>query len=541
MWKKNVYYDDMLEKPKTSKLKVIGIAAIIIFSMVSLTSYAVYAFVCNSAKATILNAIKATNSQINSKESFINKITDKDFTKTLKEAGTKQGLELTLNSTNQQQLRKYNGYGLSISLLSDDNKKKLMFDAVAKHNDKEIVDTEFYTDNKKLMLAMPKLYSGWFTCDADNIQAQYNSSYFAKSKKELPSKEFSIKLFGDDNGKEYSDSELVRVVINDYIRDNQDKLKKIGKDIKVSKLKDTKTIEASGQKEECTGYYVVIPGKDAKEFIDSICDYMLEDKQLQKTITKYANYAYLIDNKNYNSSESMVDDIYSKMHDSVNKIKDEFSCDDINAAIYVDPKGRAVSIETNTYINLKEKRRAFKSVLDFRGYQNVANKVNMSVELEGDKENLNMKFNSNSTKDNDTFNDEADFTIRGNSADILNYKRKYQYNTKTGEFNASDRLGTKGKEISGVIKGNGKYDANSKTLKLDLSNIDLKSSLGTPINISLSGSYSLSPMDSEIKEPSGEKVEIFKATKDEILSITKQIHDNLNIVNGVTNPKSEKA
>jgi hypothetical protein len=506
-----------------------------------LTSYAVYAFEYNSTKATVLNAIISTNSQINNKESFINRITDKDFTKTLNEIGTKQELDLTLNSTNQQQLRKFNGYGLNINLLSDTNKKTCMLDAIAKHKGNELIDTKFYTDNKKLMLAMPKLYSGWFTCDTDNVQAQYNSSYFAKQKKELPSKEFSIKLFGDDNGKAYSDSELARVIINDYIRDNQDKLKKIGNDIRISKLKDTKTINTSGQKEECKGYYIVIPEKDGKEFIDNICDYMLEDKQLQKTITKYANYAYLIDNKNYSSSESMVDDIYSKMKDNVNKIKSEFKCEDINAAIYIDPKGRAVSFEINTYINIKETRRAFKSVIDFRGYQNVANKVNMSFELEGDKDNFKINLNSSSTKDNDIYNDEAFFVIRGGSADILNFKRKYQYNTKTGEINASDRLGTKGKEISGVIKGNGKYEANSKTLKLDLSDIDLKSSFGTPINISLSGNYSISPIDSEMKEPSGDKIEIFKATKDEVLSIGKQIHDNLNLINGATNTKSDKA
>lgn len=491
MWKKNVYYDEVVEKPKNGKFKVIIIAAIIILVSASLVSYAVYAFVYNSTKAAVLNAIKATDNQINSKESFLNKITDKDFEKTLKTLGTKQGIDLTLNSTSLQQLRKYNGYALSISSLSDENKKKIMVDAIAKHNDKEIIDTEFYTDNKKLMLAMPKLYSGWFTCDADNIQAQYNSSYFAANKKELPSKEFSIKLFGDDNdnGKAYSDSELVRIIINDYFRDNQDKLIKIWKDIKVSKLKDTKTIEASGQKEECTGYYVVVPGKDGKEFIDGICDYILEDKQLQKTITKYANYAYLINNKNYSSSEAMIDDIYSKMRDTVSKIKDGYSCEDINAAVYVDPKGRAVSIETNTYINLKEKRRAFKGVLDFRGYQNVANIVKMSAELEGDNGNLNIDLKSNSTKDSDILNDGTDLVIAGDKVNILSYKRKYQYNTKTGELNASDRLGTKGKEISGIIKGNGKYDDKSKTLKLDLSNINLKSSFGKPMNISLSGSH----------------------------------------------------
>ena len=84
---------------------------------------------------------------------------------------------------------------------------------------------------------------------------------------------------------------------------------------------------------------------------------------------------------NYSSSKAMVDDIYIKMKDLSDKFKKSFTADDINATIYIDKKGRAVSIESNTSINVNDKKTDIKYSSDFKGKDNIGDIINMSTEL----------------------------------------------------------------------------------------------------------------------------------------------------------------
>ena len=538
MFNKNNYADEIPTKLKHSKTKII--ISIIIVLIVMCISTGVYAIIKNNPKTNVFNALKATSEQLKNKESFIQKITDKDFSKVLKTSGTRQDMEFTLNSASDKNLKKFVGCGISVDSLSEEDKKMLMMNVAEKYKGKEFLNASFFTDNNKLMLSMPKLYDGWFACDAENIQDQYNNSFFAQNGKQMSSKELSLKLFGDDDVKEYYGKELFNVVINGYVNENKDKLEKIQKDIRVSTIRETKSIEASGQKEECTGYNIKLSGNDAKTIVDSFYDYMLTDKHINKMITKYANYAYLANNKNYSNSEVMIDDIYTQMKDYVNKFKDSYTCEEVTGTVYVDPKGRAVSIELNSDVNGKDEKKKFEFLIDFRGYNNVANTVKMSIDLDGDKEKFNINLNDSSTVKDDLINDQMKLVVHSNK-DPLTFNEKDEYNKKDGQFNASVSVGSRKEELSLALKGNGSYDKTSKTLKFDFNDINIKTiGIANPINISLTGGYLLAPIEKEIEAPNGQNIELFKLTKDEFDNIMQQIKKNKSALSGTSNEQSQK-
>lgn len=533
---KSTFNDEDFIREKSRKRKKIIIFTILILC-ISLVAFCIYC-VLNSSKVTVFKALKATSDQVKIKGDLLQKVTDKDFLKILKDSGTNQNIEVTMDSSSDPKLKGLSGYGIALNSLSDENKKQLMMGVSEKYKGKELFNTEFYTDNNKLMLSMPKLYDGWFVCDAENIQDQYNKSFFAENGKQMSSKEVSLKLFGDDNIKEYYGKELMNAIINGYISENNDKLSKLEKAIKVRTLKEKKTIEAGGQKEECKGYSINIPGNEAKIFVDSFCDYMLEDKHVNKMITKYANYLYIVDNKNYNNSEAMIDDIYSKMKENIIKFKEAYTCENVNGVVYVDPKGRAVSIELDTIVNEKDEKKNFKFSVDFRGYNNVANIIKMTIDLYGDKENFSINLNSSSTTKDDAINEDMKLVVHQNK-EPLTFSEKYEYNTKTEEFNATVDLSSKKQQLGAILKGTGNYDKSKKILKFDFNTINLKAvGVAKPINISLTGSYSLAPIEKSIEAPSGESIELFKLSKDKFASIVQQIQKNMKVASVTANKEA---
>ena len=535
---KTIFEDGDIIKEKSKKKKKI-ILSIIAIIIISLIAFVVYVMV-DGPKVKVLKALKATSDQIKNKDTFIQKITDKDFSKVLKTSGAKENMDLTLNSTSDKKLDKFVGCGISVDSLSEEDKKTLMMNIAGKYKGKEFLNASFFTDNNKLMFSMPKLYDGWFTCNAENIQDQYNNSCFAQNGKQMSSKELSLKLFGDDDVKEYYGKELFNVVINGYINENKDKLEKIQRDFRISTIRETKSIEASGQREDCTGYNIKLSGNDAKTFVDGFYDYMLTDKHINKMITKYANYAYLANNKNYSNSEVMIDDIYTQMKDYVNKFKDSYTCEEVTGAIYVDPKGRAVSIELNSDVNGKDEKKKFEFSIDFRGYNNVANIVKMSMDLDGDKEKFNINLNGSSTVKDDLINDQMKLVVHSNKAP-LTFNEKDEYNKKDGQFNDSVSVSSRKEELSLALKGNGSYDKTSKTLKFDFNDINIKAiGVTNPINISLTGSYLLAPIEKEIEAPNGQNIELFKLTKDEFANIMQQIEKNKSTLSGTSNAQSQK-
>jgi hypothetical protein len=523
--KENNFNDELLKTSKSNKNKLmIIIAAIVLIGVFA--GVGVYAIVNNNPKVKVIKGLKATSEELQNKETFTEKIAGKDYLKALEEKGINQNMKFTINTTNLKELVGLNGAGISIDSSIDKKNKKLMFNIGGEYKGTSIAKAQFYTDNKKLMLSVPELYNSWFTCDAENIQDQYNNSLFAQNGK-LPNQEISIKAFGDE-GDEILDKEFCDAVIKGYLKTNAEKLTTIGKNIKVEKSKETKNIEIGGANQECTGYDVIISGQDAKNFIASIYDYMLQDEGIKKIITQQVRYSYMQQDKKYSSPEAMVDDMYGQMKKARDSFESSVTFDDVNATIYIDKKGRAVSIESNTVINNGNSDKVeVKYSSDFKGKNNLGDIIDMSMELSNNGEKIKIDLDNSTTTKDDTINEEMNLVLASNSQP-MNIKIKSGYNTKSGDFDASADLSVQGEGFTGSCNGNANFDKSSKKLALDFDKINIKSNFNSEeINMSLDGSYAMAPLDKTIEEPTGEKLELFKLSQDKLATIAQEIQSNV--------------
>ncbi|BCZ44891.1 hypothetical protein psyc5s11_09580 [Clostridium gelidum] len=520
----NNFNDENLKISKTKKNKLI-IVLIVVALIVVLSSGGVYAVVNSNPKVKVLKALKATSEELKNKETITDKIAGKDYLKNLEEKGVNQNMKFTLNSTNLKELAQAKGAGISIDSSIDKKNKKLMINVGGEYKGTSIAKAQFYTDNKKLMLSVPELYNSWFTCDTENIQDQYNNSLFAQNKK-LPNQEISFKVFGDD-GNKILDKEFCDNIIKGYLIDNAEKLSTIGKNIKVEKFKETKNMEIGGVNQECTGYDVVISGQDVKTFIESGYDYLLQDEDIKKAITEQVKYSYMQQNKKYNSPEAMVDDLYKEMKTGRDKLESSVTFDDVKTTIYIDKKGRAVSIEANTSIDDGNKNKVdVKYSSEFKGKDNIGDIIDMSMELGNNGEKIKIDLDNNTTTKDDTINEEMKLVLSSNSQPI-NIDVNSKYNTKSGDFDGSADLSVEGQGLTASCNGNANFDKSSKKLALDFDKIDIKSDIDSnPINISLDGSYAISPIGNGIDEPAGEKLEVFKLDKNKLNEIVQEVQKN---------------
>lgn len=516
----NNFNNQALKKPKDNKI-IILIIAIVTILLVGV-GVGAYAIISNNPKVKVLKGIKMTSRELKDKQTLTERIVGEDYFKDLKENGSKQKMQFALNATSYPELSQFKGTGISIDSSCDMKNKVLMFDIGGQYKGTNLVNAQFYTDNNKLMISIPKVYNAWFTCDAENIQDQYNNSYFA-STGQLINKELSLKLF-DDN-KVLSGEELVDAVVNGYMDANKEKLAELGKNIKVEKSKKTKNIEIGGVNQECTGYDVVISGQDAKAFVQSIYDYLLEDKEVKKVIAESAKYSYFQEGK-YNSPEDMVDDIYRELKDANEEFKKSVTFNDVNAVVYLDKKDRAVSIELNSSINVDGEKTDVEYSIDFKGKDNIGDIINLAMELINDNGSFKVDLdNSTDTKD-DVINENMNLDISADKSPV-NITVKSEYNTKNGDFDASAKMSAEGQGITINGKGNSNFDKSDKKLAIDFDEINFKSDINSEqISVSLDGSYEISPLDDSIKEPSGKKLELFKLSEDKVAEIAQDMQRN---------------
>jgi len=520
MENENNFIEGTTSQPKQNKKKLIILIAAVL--VVLLVGGGVYAAINSNPKVKVLKALKATGDDFKNKQTLIEKITGKDYLKDLEEKGTKQNMKFTMNSTNIPELLQMKGSGLSMDSLYDIKNKKFMLNVGGIYKGTSLVDAQFYTDNKKLMISSPKLYNAWFTCDAEKIQEQYNTSVFAQNGK-APNQEITMKFFDDE--KQLAGKELADTIQKGYLKANEKMLTTIGENIKVEKSKQDKNIEIGGVSEACTGYDVIISGEDTKAIVESIYDYMLEDPEVKKVLTKSLKYSYMQYGK-YNSPEAMVDDMYKQMKDARDKFKNSFTCENINAVVYIDKKDRAVGIDINTVINANNQKLEVKYSSDCKGKDNVADIIDMSMELTNNGEKIKLDFDSSSTTKGDAINEDMNLVIDLNKLPV-SIKTKTEYNTKSGDFNGSLDLNAQGQGINASCNGNSKYDKSNKSLQLNFDKIDLRTNVDSKnVTISLDGSYTMAPIDKAIEEPTGEKLELFKLDKNKIVEIGKDIQKN---------------
>lgn len=495
----------------------IGIALLIIV-IISL-------IIVNNPKAKVAKALTATVKELDSNETFLQKASgENDLYILYKEAGgTEEELQMNILESDMKELKALEKSGLEIKTSVDNKNKMALFNASGKYNGKDLGNLGFYTDNKKAMVNLPIIYDKWIAFDCDNIQNQYNNSILGKYGK-MPEEEISIKIFPDETTEITTVKELKEKIIQEYLKVNKDKLEEIAKNINVEKLDKTKEIMINGEKQSCKGYSVFISKSEVNEFLESVYAYVETDKQAEITLKELVDRIESINElKNLNDYPNYNKDI----KDVTNYLRKNFSVGDISMKVYLDKHGKTAGVDLDTKLKSKDKTFGINLSSEYRGKDNIGDDIGLIMNIDNGNSKLNLDLNLKNVDEGTTTKDIISGTITMDG-DKLNVNCNTQYDTSSKNITGEFKLDSEGENI--LLNYNGKYDFNkeSKKLLFDLDKVNFETNTNNEKNhITFDFLYGIEPLKESIKEPNGEKFEIFKANENELVEAVLKMEENV--------------
>ncbi|MDR5588795.1 MULTISPECIES: hypothetical protein [Clostridium] len=503
---------------KKNKKPLIAITCIIatVVLIIAIASFSIV----NNPKVKVVKALKATNDELNSRKTFSEQVTgEKDFLNVY-DKGLNQEMEMNMVSSNIEELQEAYGTGFKLTSAIDNDNKKALISLSAKYQGQDTGSFNVYTDNQKLMVKLPSIYSKWFMFDCENIQNQYNNSIFGQQGR-MPNDEITLKMFEDDEIPTYN--ELKEVLVKGYLKSHENDLSQIADSIIVKKLDKSKEIMINGVNQKCKGYDVSISKNEIDKFLLSIYDYFENDTEARNILNRYF--------KNFNSistvknSDEMLDS-FKSLEKFISYLKNDFSVNDISMKVYVDKKGRAVKTDFDTGINMKDDTLKINSSIEYKGKDNIGDDIDISMLFDNNgvqaNADMNLKTINEESSTQNVFS--GKITSHGETLGIdLNTK----YDTESKKLNGEFKFGANGEEMTFAY--NGKYDFNkeNKYLKFDFDKINFNKNIAnTNEYITLDFSYGRMPLNKPIEEPNEEKVEIFKIDQNKLVEIFLEIEQN---------------
>ncbi len=513
--------DNDIDKKKNlfnlNKKSKIVITSIISTMIIVILAFCI--FIINNPKAKVIKAIKETNKEMSYRKTFVEKATgEKDFLRVY-DKGLSQEIEMNIIDSNFNGLEDIYDSGFKYTGAIDNENKKAIIDMSVKHQGQEMGKVNVYTDNKKIMMKLPLNYEPWFSFNCENIQDQYNNSIFGKQNK-LSDGEITLKMFGDEKVPTYD--EVRTVLLNGYLKENQNVLEEIAKNIIFKKLNESKDILINGENQKCKSYSILIPKDETSKFLKSIYNYIDNNIEARDLLKRYFSTVSIVENDN-NDIES-----FKSLENFIAYLKNDFSVNDILLKVYIDKRGRAVGFDINTVLNTKYHTFKINSLIEYEGKDNIGNDIVMSMTLSDNGVLTNADMNLKRVDEG--FNVQNTFSGKITSeGETVNIDVNTNYDAESKKINGKFKIGANEEEIS--LAYDGRYECNkeNKYLKFDFDQINIINNINSDNEfITFDFSYGRMPLSVPIEEPKGEKVEIFKIDENKLMEIYLNIQQNSN-------------
>ena len=506
-------------KNNKSKIIILSIiaAALIIVASVSLIVY-------NNPKSKIVRAFNKTDKELSSSKSFWDKMSGGSdmFLKEKETGGTKESMKINLIESNIESLSQYESMGININALVDSKNKKAALEFEGSYDESNKANVNFYTDNNKCMLNIPQVYDKWIKFDCENLQDQYNNSVLGKYGDKLPSDEISLKFFEDEDVKLATYSEIKNIIIKNYIEKNKDELKNILRDINVEKKDEWKDIAVNGANQKCREYSVFISKNEVNRFLESVYSYVKTDKQAEFTLKKLVQSMVDID-----SVEKLGKNKYSKktIDDIVSYLKENFSIDDINMKVYIDKKGRVAGVDCDTKINTENKKNVkLDFSTEYKGKENIGDDIKFVISVDDNISKTDLDLDLQKENQGAMTKNTVVGTL-SNDKGVLNIDCNMAYDVTDESLNGKMKFNRDGENIILEYTGNFNFDEsnNKVSYKFDTVNLEYDNDNGEEEYANFGCSYDIEPLNDEINEPEGDKLEIFKADENELVKAVFEI------------------
>lgn len=442
-------------------------------------------------------------------------------------------------------IQQYVGSGLSIESKTDSPQKKGSFSMALQFGGMDFLNLDLYADDMKILAAVPDLSSKVFALDyVNDIEGRLeNSSYIGKLA-ENSGMDLTVLADYFHNLRAISDQgnpDMIGLtdLWNRYQQVSQ-AVNNLKKAMAVTE-KDKKTLAMDGKEVKCQGYDVLISKNDVLEFINTTSKFFLEDETFKEYLMEYYNQVVDLSANRYGLSEESqtAEELFGQLQTSVDQFIAglESGMGDVAMTVYVDKKGRMASLDLGTTITQDYGITGEGEAVDtaataeiklhaaFMGgnylTQNMMADISMSDE--GSTIGLTLKKNGTYDKKNLT----CDLQLGANDGfSTYGFSYSGQYNVDSGDYDITlAALQGDVEQLSLSSQGNVNILTKGKAYDIVMDQIDIKAAGAT--QVSLSGDFSLKPMEGEITEPEGEKMDVLAASEEEWIAVGNEMMRNL--------------
>ncbi|MBY6999539.1 hypothetical protein HYI01_02275 [Clostridium botulinum] len=295
--------------------------------------------------------------------------------------------------------------------------------------------------------------------------------------------------------------------------------------MEVEKLDNSKEFAINGKNENCTGYSIDINKEDVDKFLESIYSYINYNNQARIALNSYLNTINFVEGLDDSSIKA-----FNDSREFINYYKNKISVNNILMKVYIDKKGRAVGIDVDANINKEDKNFNINYSSNYKGIDNIGNDIDAFITVDDGLSKNNIEMNIKKIDGGKSTNNVLSMKVISDDKVInVNGNAKYDILTKTleGIFSAQSD------DESVNFKYNGTYDFDKTTqgLQFNFDQIMFEANEdNTPKNLTFSLSYGMEPYNELIKEPFGEKIELFHMSEYKFIDILEEIENNSKIL-----------
>lgn len=305
----------------------------------------------------------------------------------------------------------------------------------------------------------------------------------------------------------------------------KNQLKELIDNMEVEKLDNSKEFAINGKNENCTGYSIDINKEDVDKFLESIYSYINYNNQARIALNSYLNTINFVEGLDDSSIKA-----FNDSREFINYYKNKISVNNILMKVYIDKKGRAVGIDVDANINKEDKNFNINYSSNYKGIDNIGNDIDAFITVDDGLSKNNIEMNIKKIDGGKSTNNVLSMKVISDDKVInVNGNAKYDILTKTleGIFSAQSD------DESVNFKYNGTYDFDKTTqgLQFNFDQIMFEANEdNTPKNLTFSLSYGMEPYNELIKEPFGEKIELFHMSEYKFIDILEEIENNSKIL-----------
>ncbi|HKM04211.1 MAG TPA: hypothetical protein VJZ04_06400 [Lachnospiraceae bacterium] len=506
--------DSIPEEPKKKSQKPLMIVLISILAIgiiVALTFFIMNKWF-RSTKDKVFDGMKATlNEEVHSPlDSYLGL---KKLTKMIESGSFQEDFSLSLDRIGgnymDNTIAMVEGVGIQSSSMMNVSEKKYSGNSSITYAGIPYLNCDIFAYDDFIALQIPELLDGYFEIKTSNLGKDFNNSYISEASGETLDESLVFNFFDlfSTLGSSKKESNIVDSFHASYKKD----MKKAYDDITVEKV-DSASLQVGKKEQSCQGYLVTIPTDSMQTMGEILCEYLNETMAKEALPTQ--DLSTILN--------------YESLKPYLNK--------DFIFTVYLDKKGRMVMLTQNT--EMYDGLVTIDSKFQWLGTEFLSDTFTGTIQVLIAGQTYTMNIDSNSNLQKDVNENNLILAISQGGTSLVQFTYHDSFNSKTGILNLSCLANQGATELLRLDVTGGFEDVTPGkgfTFNLDDVSLDINSGDYTA---SLSGDFTISPLNTSIASPTGTKYNLFEMNENDFTTVVNEITKNLNtspLVNLITN------